>query len=146
MKKGEEKLIKKMINTSFVYLILALISGVFYREFTKFNGFTEKTTLGVVHTHLFVLGVLLFLILALFLNNCSNLLENTKIKKFYILYNLSLIMVSITLLVRGIIQVLNINLSSTMNAALSGFAGISHILLTISLVLFFFLLKRTIKN
>ena len=46
-----------MINTSFVYLILALISGVFYREFTKFNGFTEKTTLGVVHTHLFVLGV-----------------------------------------------------------------------------------------
>ena len=47
---------KKLINTSFLYLILALAAGVFYREFTKFNSFTGKTTLAVVHTHLFVLG------------------------------------------------------------------------------------------
>ena len=39
---------KKLINTSFVYFILAMIAGVFYREFTKFYNFTEKTTLSVV--------------------------------------------------------------------------------------------------
>ncbi len=68
---------KKLINTSFLYLILALAAGVFYREFTKFNSFTGKTTLAVVHTHLFVLGVLLFLILALFVNINPDLLKDS---------------------------------------------------------------------
>ncbi|MDO4871055.1 MAG: DUF2871 family protein [Candidatus Saccharibacteria bacterium] len=36
----------------------------FYREFTKFNHFTGRTSLAVVHTHLLVLGTLLCLILA----------------------------------------------------------------------------------
>ena len=88
---------KKLINTSFLYLILALAAGVFYREFTKFNSFTGKTTLAVVHTHLFVLGVLLFLILALFVNINPDLLKDSKAKKFYILQNLSLILFTATL-------------------------------------------------
>ena len=33
---------KKTVNTSFIYAILAMIGGVFYREFTKFQGFEEK--------------------------------------------------------------------------------------------------------
>lgn len=52
---------KKIINTAMIYLALGLAAGVFYREFTKWNGFTGKTTLGVVHTHLLVLGMLFFL-------------------------------------------------------------------------------------
>ena len=74
---------KKLINTSFLYLILALAAGVFYREFTKFNSFTGKTTLAVVHTHLFVLGVLLFLILALFVNINPDLLKDSRAKVLY---------------------------------------------------------------
>lgn len=35
---------KKMINTAFVYMILGLVAGVFYREFTKFMGFEGLTT------------------------------------------------------------------------------------------------------
>ena len=131
---------KKLINTSFLYLILALAAGVFYREFTKFNSFTGKTTLAVVHTHLFVLGVLLFLILALFVNINPDLLKDSRAKKFYILQNLSLILFTATLLARGIIQVLNIQLSSAANSSISGI--VSHILLTISLLLFFLLLKQ----
>lgn len=133
---------KKLINTSFLYLILALAAGVFYREFTKFNSFTGKTTLAVVHTHLFVLGVLLFLILALFVNINPDLLKDSRAKKFYILQNISLILFTATLLARGIIQVLNIQLSSAANSSISGIAGVSHILLTISLLLFFLLLKQ----
>ena len=54
---------KRYINYSIVYAVLAMIGGVFYREFTKMNDYTAWTTLSVVHTHYFILGMMLFLIL-----------------------------------------------------------------------------------
>ena len=57
---------KKFINISLIYAIAAMAGGVFYREFTKFNNFTGVTALGKVHAHLFLLGMLVFLIVALF--------------------------------------------------------------------------------
>ena len=54
---------KRCMNASLLYAILAMVGGVFYREFTKFNGFTAGTTLGVVHTHYFLLGMVFFLLL-----------------------------------------------------------------------------------
>ena len=38
---------KRYLDTSLVYAILAMVGGVFYREFTKFNDFTARTSLGV---------------------------------------------------------------------------------------------------
>ena len=46
---------KKLLNTSMAYMIAALAGGVFYREFTKFNGYAGETALGKVpvsYTHL----------------------------------------------------------------------------------------------
>ena len=57
---------KKYLNLSLIYALAALICGVFYREFTKWNGYTTVTTLGKVHVHLFVMGMIVFLIVALF--------------------------------------------------------------------------------
>ena len=136
---------KKVINTSFVYLILAMVGGVFYREFAKFNDFTGQTTLSVVHTHLLVLGVFFFLILALFIKNFPNILENKKFDKFYIVYNISVILFTVMLLVRGVVQVLGTSLSTGLNASISGIAGVSHILLAASLIYFFVILKKEIK-
>ena len=51
---------KKYLNLSLIYAVAAMAGGVFYREFTKFNGFTGATALGKVHTHLFLLGMLIF--------------------------------------------------------------------------------------
>lgn len=48
---------KRYMNLALLYAVLAMIGGVFYREFTKFNGFAAKTALGVVHTHYFLLGM-----------------------------------------------------------------------------------------
>lgn len=45
---------KRYIISALVYAILAMASGVFYRKFTKFNGFTARTALGAVHTHYFL--------------------------------------------------------------------------------------------
>ncbi len=133
---------KKLINVAMIYMIAALVAGVFYREFTKLNQFTGKTTLSIVHTHLFILGVFIFLILALFIQNNQDILESPLFKKFFIVYNIALPFFVIMLMTRGIIQVLNIPLSTSTNAMISGIAGISHILLTISFVLFFMVLRK----
>lgn len=133
---------KKLINTSMAYFIAAMVAGVFYREFTKFQGFTGKTTLGVMHKHLLVLGMFFFLTAALFCGMERSLAQNKTFRKFYALYNISLPFLSLMLLVRGILQVNGTRLSSGINAMISGFAGISHILMMVSLILFFVSLRK----
>ena len=136
---------KKTLKTSFIYLIIALVAGVFFREFTKFFEFSDHTTLSVLHTHLFVLGTFLFLILTLFLKN-NDISESKKFKRFFITYNIGISFFVIMLLTRGIIQVCNINISNGINGMISGFAGLSHILLTIGLILLYPVLKETITT
>lgn len=136
---------KKLINISFIYFILSMIAGVFFREFTKFFNFTEKTTLSVLHSHILILGTFLFLILALFTIN-TNLLEQKKFKTFLKIYNISLPFMIIVMLIRGIIQVINKNIPSAINASISGFAGISHILMLVSFVILFISLKNINKT
>ena len=57
---------KRYLNISLAYAVAAMVGGVFYREFTKWNGFTGVTALGKVHVHLFLLGMVMFLLVALF--------------------------------------------------------------------------------
>lgn len=136
---------KKYVNVSFVYAIFALICGVFYREFTKLNGFTGKTTLGVMHVHLFVLGTILFLIIGLY-SIMTNIETQKEFKRFFMLYNVSLPFMVIMFMVRGIVQVLGMEVSTGMNAAISGIAGISHILMMVSIVFLFLALKKCQKK
>ena len=131
---------KKLINISFIYFIFAMIGGVFYREFTKYFNFTEKTTLAFIHLHLLALGTIIFLILALFSIN-TDLLNHKKFNLFLKLYNISLPSMIIVMTIRGIVQVLNVNLIPSINASISGLAGITHILMTISLVILFLILR-----
>ena len=133
---------KKMLNTSMIYFILAIVAGVFYREFTKFHGFSGKTTLGFVHVHLFAFGMLLFLILSLFCLQDHSLLKSKTFRRFFVLYNIALPFMACMMAARGITQVCNISLTRAGNGMLSGFAGISHILITISLGMLFAALKK----
>ena len=110
---------KRLLNTAIGYFIAASAAGVFYREFTKWNGFTGKTTLGFVHTHLFVLGMFLFLILALTCKEEHTLLESKAFKRFYIIHNIALPFMAGMMVVRGILQVLNVNLTHAADAAIS---------------------------
>lgn len=136
---------KKMMNTAIIYFIFAMIGGVFYREFTKFYEFTGTTVLKVLHTHLFILGMFLFLFLAL-VCKVTELEKEKLFQKFFILYNIALPFIIIMLLIRGVIQVMNIQVSSASNGMISGFAGISHILMFISLLLLLISLKRTLSE
>lgn len=124
---------KRYMNLTLLYAILAMVGGVFYREFTKFNGFTAKTTLGVVHTHYFLLGMVFFLLLLLLEKSFS--FTGAKTGRILVAYQVGLNLTAVMFVVRGVTQVLGIALSSCMSAAISGIAGVGHILLGVSLVL-----------
>lgn len=136
---------KKIINTSFLYAILAMIGGVFYREFTKFNHFVGKTTLSVVHTHLFMLGMFFFLVILLLAKQYKNLIEDKKFKLFYYIYNGGLLLATAMFVWRGVLQVLGSDISGALNASISGMAGIGHILLAVGIIIFFTILKKQEK-
>lgn len=134
-----------MINFAGIYTLLALIAGVFYREFTKFNNFTGQTTLSLVHAHLLVLGAVLCLILALFAQQ-TDLLKQNKFQIFWKLYNIALPLVALMLAVRGVVQVLALNLSRILTASISGLSGLAHILLALALIYLFLALKAVAKK
>ena len=132
---------KRYMNWALLYAILAMVGGVFYREFTKFNGFTAKTTLGVVHTHYFLLGMVFFLILLLLEQSFSFTVVKTR--RILVAYHIGLNLTAVMFMIRGVAQVLGTELSSGMNAAISGTAGIGHILLGISLVFLLVQIKHS---
>lgn len=134
---------KRYMNTALIYAVLAMVGGVFYREFTKFNGFTAKTTLGVVHTHYFMLGMVFFLLLLLLEKNFS--FTGPKTGRILATYHVGLNLTAVMFVVRGVNQVLGTALSSGMDAAISGMAGIGHILLGISLVLLLVQIKSSVS-
>ena len=124
--------VKRYMNSALVYAVLALVGGVFYREFTKFYGFVGGTALGGIHTHYFMLGMVFFLLLLLLEKNFS--FTGAKTGRVVLVYHVGLNLTVVMLVVRGVAQVLSIALSSGMDAAISGMAGIGHILLGVSLV------------
>ena len=135
---------KRYANTALLYAILAMAGGVFYREFTKFNGFTAKTTLSVVHTHYFLMGMVFFLLILVLEKNFS--FTGAKTGRVLALYHVGLNLTAVMLVVRGVFQVLGTSLSAGMNAAISGIAGIGHILLGVSLILMLLQIKRSVTK
>lgn len=131
---------KKLINTSGLYAILALISGVFYREFTKFNQFDGRTTLSFLHVHLFVLGMMFFLVAAL-MEQVFSLSLDRKFRRFYLLYNAGMAVSFLTMAVRGVGQALLTEWPRGLDASISGVSGIGHILLAAGLYFFFTALR-----
>ena len=135
---------KRYMNMALLYAILAMAGGVFYREFTKFNGFTAKTTLSVVHTHYFLLGMVIFLLLLLLEKNFS--FTGAKTGRVLAIYHIGLNLTAVMFIVRGVAQVLvpASSLSSGMNGAISGIAGIGHILLGVSIILLLVQVRRSV--
>ncbi|MGL5379531.1 DUF2871 domain-containing protein [Clostridium sp.] len=130
---------KKYVNFATFYLILGLVAGVFYREFTKFSGFEGVTVLSAVHTHTLVLGFLFFLIVLLLEKN----FVLSKVKhfgKWIVFYNVSLIYVIGALVARGVLQV-----TGGEFAGLSHIAGLGHALLGAALIWFVVIINKAVK-
>lgn len=134
---------KKYANSALFYAIAAMVFGVFYREFTKFMGFTGETALSVMHTHYFMLGMVMFLLMLLLEKQFA--FTNGKTGKVLLVYHAGLNLTGVMFLIRGVAQVLGTPLSSGMNAAISGMAGIGHILLGVSMVLLLVQIKKSVR-
>lgn len=135
---------KRHIKIAFAYAIAAMVCGVFYREFTKAYDFTGVTALGKVHTHLFLLGMVVFLLFALF-DAKLNLRQSRLYRPFLLVYNAGVGIASALMIARGVTQVVAADLGAGADGALSGIAGLGHILTAAGLILFFCMLLFALR-
>lgn len=132
---------KKCLDLSLIYAIAGMAGGVFYREFTKWNGYTGVTALGKVHVHLLLLGTVMFLLAALFAKVSP--LENERLyRPFLVTYNVGVPLTAVMMLARGVLEVRGTPLSAALNASVSGIAGLAHIRTGTGLVLFLLALRK----
>ena len=125
-------MVKRYANLALIYAVVAMVFGVFYREFTKFNDFSGQTNLSIIHTHYFLLGMFFFLILML--------IEKVVLTA----YQLGLNITGCGFLFRGLTQVLGTELSRGMDASISGISGIGHILMGVCIVLLLLKIKKSV--
>ncbi|MGW5190666.1 DUF2871 domain-containing protein [Kribbella sp. NPDC004138] len=123
---------RKIYVAAHVYMILGLISGLYYRELTKLNDFTGDTQLSVVHTHILALGMLFFLVV-LALEKLFTLTAGKLFAAFFWVYNAGLALTVGMMLLRGTLTVLG----HQTGAALDGISGLGHITITLGLIFFF---------
>lgn len=135
---------KKILNAAFIYMIVGVASGLFYREFTKLNDFPEGefTQLGLAHTHLLTLGFIVLLI-ALVIEKVFAISRSPKLFAwFFWLYNAGVILTSGMLIWHGSLTVLG----QESSGMIAGIAGLGHMLLTAGMVVFFVALRRAVLN
>lgn len=132
---------KKIYYAAHTYMIVGLISGLFYREFTVLNDFTGETRLSIVHTHLLALGMLFHLIL-LVLEKSFRLSVSRLFDWSFWVYNTGVTVTVGVMTLQGIQQVRGVETAE----AIGGLAGLGHIVLTVGLVLFFINLGKRVAE
>lgn len=90
------------------------------------------------------MGMVFFLLLLLLEKSFS--FTGAKTGRILVLYHIGLNLTAVMFVVRGVTQVLGTALSSGMSAAISGMAGIGHILLGVSLILLLLQVKRSVSS
>lgn len=103
--------------------------GVFYREFT---------TLSVVHTHYLMLEMVFCLLLVVVEKN-FHFVDN-KVLKYLLFYHIGLNLTVVMLVVRGVVQVLSLEVLSVV------LSGIGHLILGISMILVLISIRNCIKD
>ncbi|MGA4508481.1 DUF2871 domain-containing protein [Propionibacteriaceae bacterium G1746] len=134
---------KRLFYASFAYMVVGVLSGLFYREFTKLNDWPEGqfTQLGLAHTHLLALGFIVLLVVLL-LEKVFTLSHSNLFGWFFWLYNAGVIVTSAMLIVHGSLTVLG----RESNAMIAGIAGLGHILVTVGMVLLFLMLRTAVNR
>lgn len=102
---------------------------MFYREFK---------TLSVVHTHYLMLGMVFCLLMVVVEKN-FHFVDN-KVLKYLLFYHIVLILTVFLLTIRGVVQVLSLDVSSVV------LSGIGHLILGVSMVLVLISIRNCIKD
>lgn len=125
---------RRMLHIALAYALAAMAGGVFYREFTRAAGFSGQTSLSLVHTHLFLLGMVVFLLAGLYVSRLK-MESDRRFRAFLVVYNLGVPLTAAMLFTRGLLQVQGTKLSAALDASLSGVAGLGHVLTGVGLLL-----------
>lgn len=135
---------KKLVNTAAYYAVAGLFAGAFYREFTKYMGYKGVTALGKAHTHLFALGMLMFLIVTA-LASSTEITKSEYFDRFYFYYNIGVGLSATMIFCRGLYQVIGLD-NNVLDLVISWTAGAGHVTVTIGLAFLFLSLKQKIKD
>ncbi|MFI6646178.1 DUF2871 domain-containing protein [Streptomyces sp. NPDC050529] len=127
-----------------VYMIVGVVSGLFYREFTKAKDFHGETQLALMHTHLLALGMIVFLVV-LVLDKVFQLSGARLFTAFFWFYNAGIAISTGMMGAHGILTVLGRD-EDHIPEAVPLVAGLGHILLTVGLILLFILLGRRVNE
>lgn len=122
-----------LLGLAFTNLIMGLVGGVFYREFTKFYKFTNTTHLGKIHVHVLVLGFACMLILYLLTSKMSE--EQMKqLKRPIYIMEAGIVFTIVNMFVIGVYEVVGMGAKTINMSAINGISGLGHITLAIGLV------------
>ena len=124
---------KRYVNAAIGYALLAMAGGVFFREYTRAIGFDGTTALSVVHTHYFVMGMAMFLLLAL-LEKSFGFSEGKGVAAWVGVYHAGLNVTVAGLVLRGLADTRPEALPAALDGALSGVSELGHIALGVSLI------------
>lgn len=134
----------RLLYTSFTFAIVGVFSGLFYRELTKANDFTDRsaTQLPLVHTHFLVLGFMVLLIVMILERVLHLSAAAPKLSTwFYWIWTVGVLVTGGMMLVKGSMTVLGADASSP---ALAGIAGMGHMLLTAGIILLFLAIRKAV--
>lgn len=134
---------KKLYNAALGYMVAGLAAGVFVRLYIdQMVHFEGESQLKLLHFHLLVLGMVVFL-LVMALEKAFSLSKSRYFNLFFWHYNGGLVLTTGVMLVHGIMQVQGVKDS----AMIAGIAGLGHIILTVGLgFLFAALYQRAVKE
>src|SRR5699024_11464659 len=101
----EEKgnhIVRKLFYAAFSYMIIGVLSGLYYRELTKSREFSssEFSQLPLVHTHVLTLGFVVLTIILVLEHQCK-LSQSKLFNWFFWTYNIGLMLSAGLLAVRG---------------------------------------------
>lgn len=133
---------KRLMYSSALYTLLGLLSGLFYREMTKAENFSEFSQLNVTHTHLLVLGTIMFLVFMIIEAQFKLTKQKKLFNSFFYVYHLGLLVTVAMQFVNGVSTIKQLSVSP----AIAGIAGLGHIFLTVAFILFFILLGKRINK
>ncbi len=108
---------------------------------SKGENFSGYSQLNVTHTHLLVLGTIMFLIFVV-IEYQLKLTKNSKLfNSFFYLFHLGILVTVAMQYVNGIATIKGFSVSP----AIAGIAGLGHIMISIAFILFFVLLNKRIN-
>ena len=140
---ASRRALSQLFVATVTWITLGLAAGLFYREFTKAQGFPNGVSgqLALVHTHLLALGALVTLIV-LALEKLFTLSASRLFRWFFWIYNAGVLLTGAMMTWHGILDVQKAEASK----AISGIAGAGHILIGAGFVLLLITLWKGIRR